>query len=209
MKQKPKRKEINPLKEQLRKEIDLSNGKEQFIRCRNWQTQQCSFLIGLLNTVGDLTIVRPTKVKIKSLPFYRIESVYINGNTINVNEMVEERINKLVEKDLTKNVSSSTIARRKDVYKVMEHLHVLMDILITETSYTMETTNDKHCSLFDKRILNSIDYGFEVNKNKLQIKRIGEKMNAFLTDQFVNDTIKNKIELIHGDTEIMSILLSE
>ena len=42
-----------------------------------------------------------------------------------------------------------------------------------------------------------------------QIKRIGEKMNAFLTQMFTNETIKNKSDLKYGDTEIMAILLSE
>ena len=204
-----KKKPSNPLKEQIRKEIDLSNGKEQFIRCRNWQIQQCSFLIGLLNTIGDLMIVRPTKMKTKSLPFYRVQSITINDQTFDVSQMVEERINKLVEKDMSKNVSSTTINRRKDVYKVMEHLHVLMDVLVNESGYKIETTNDKHCSLFDKRILHSVDYGLDVFKNKLQIKRIGEKMNAFLTQMFTNETIKNKSDLKYGDTEIMAILLSE
>ena len=83
-----KKKQSNPLKEQIRKEIDLSNGKEQFIRCRNWQTQQCSFLIGLLNIVGDLVIERPIKIKTKSLPFYRVQSITINGTVFDIKEMI-------------------------------------------------------------------------------------------------------------------------
>ena len=131
--------------------------KDQFINERNWQTQQLCILIAMLNQIGDVTIERPQKMKTKSLVFFKVTLIQIGNKTFDIKRLTTTRIEQLSERDKQYKLSEITMKRRRDVYKIMEHIHVLMDIVIQETRFKIFTTNDKHNSLEDKRVLKTIE----------------------------------------------------
>lgn len=182
--------------------------KEQFVVERNWQTQQLCMLVGMLNLLGDIIIEKPMKFRTKALVFFRVLSVEIEGKQFNIKELTEKRIDELCYRDACSQVSDITRKRRKDVYKIMEHLHVLMDIVINETRFELITSNAKHNSLDDKRTLKVVKIdSLSISKNEMKV--IGAELHNAIYDELISDHIKTTLCLTRGNTQIMSILVDD
>lgn len=182
--------------------------KEQFIIERNWQSQQLSILVSMLNLVGDIILEKPIKSKTRSLAFFKVISVTINNKHLNVRSLTEKRVEELCQKDKQNEVNETKMKRRKDVYEIMEHLHVLMDIVIKETRFELVTSNTKHNSLNDKRSLKSciID---NVSLCKNEIKVFGNALHEAIMKDLMSDEMKSTCYFQKGNTQLMSIFVDE
>ncbi|ELP87852.1 hypothetical protein EIN_274190 [Entamoeba invadens IP1] len=177
----------------------------QFKRTRNWHSQQCCVLISLLNQYFDVTYLRPFKFSTKSVPFIWVQSLQNNTNKINTQKLTDERVNVLIEADRKNDIDDKTIKRRCESYRIMEHLHVLMDVLST-TRFDYQTTSDKHENIPDRRILKSVNVdGYVFSREKME--DVGNKINSILLERALFLDKSQATLLYKGDTELMCALL--
>ncbi|EMD45517.1 hypothetical protein KM1_221080 [Entamoeba histolytica HM-3:IMSS] len=179
---------------------------ECFKRVRDLETKQECFLIGLLQLKYNIICERPYKFKIKSLPFFKVKTLYNVYESIDVQKLTNERVKSLVDKDRADNVDEKTIRRRTEVYRISEHLHVLMDILISNGT-NIKTKKNRHTTMADRRNLYSINYE-GINFSKKEIVEKGGSIHSLISEEFTKKRPNSTSLLPLCDTEIMSLLLN-
>ena len=181
--------------------------KDQFIRERNWQTQQICFMIGLLNLVGDIMLEQPLKMETKALSLFKVSHIILNDKFYDVKALTQERVQKLIEKDELNEVLKSTIKKRSQTYRILEHIHVLIDIL-NHTRFKISTSHFNINFIEDKRSLDTVNLD-SILFFKKDIEQIGSKIHHALVDIVHFSHTSHVFHLPRGNTEFMSIILSD
>lgn len=175
-----------------------------FRRTRNYQTAQQGVFIGLLNTVYNITIDHPRKKSKITLPFYTIVKISTDKEVVEVKEIMSYRLQHLHDQDVTQGCSEKTAARRQEVYRVTEQLHILMN-LMRDIGFEVEskkTTGNKGTPKETARKIRFNDFVFD----REYIEERGNLINELLLRKL--DTVPKSSELtIHcGDQDIANVL---
>ena len=181
--------------------------REQFKKERNWQTRQICFMIGLFNLIGDMTLETPQKMETKALALFKVSHIMLDDKFFDVKTMTKERVELLIEKDKENNILLSTIKKRAQVYRVLEHIHVLMDIL-KDTRFSYMTSQLKINFIEDKRTLDVVDVD-SIMMFKNDIETIGSKVHGALIEMAKNSTTSQIFRLPRGNTELMSFFFDD
>ena len=86
-----------------------------FRRTRNYQTEQQSLFIGLLNMVYNITIDHPRKRSKITLPFFTITRISTDKEVIELKEILCYRLEHLRNEDIKRGCTPKTAARRQEV----------------------------------------------------------------------------------------------
>ncbi|ELP84844.1 hypothetical protein EIN_284000 [Entamoeba invadens IP1] len=184
----------------------VNSKKDQFTKSRNWQSQQVSFLIALLSLKYNITFEKPSKLPTKSLTIFKAVTLTNEKDFIDVKKLTENRIKKLIESDERKNINEKIIRRRLESYRIMEHLHVLMDFIKGDPVYSLQCKDDKHTTLQDRRVINTIAFdGFVYDKKAIKAK--GTKVQKIMMDRVKLHSANDAFKIDVGDTEIMTAIL--
>ena len=197
----------NPSPVQKNQSEKVPKKREQFKKERNWQTQQICFIIGLLNLVGDMTLEQPSKMETKALALFKVSHVMLDDKFFDVKSMTKDRVQYLINKDKANNILPSTIKKRAQIYRVLEHIHVLMDIL-SETRFKYSTCPLKINFIHDKRTLDVVDVD-SMMMFKNDIERIGTNIHHALIDMVKYSNTSHVFRLPRGNTEFMSLFFDE
>ena len=179
--------------------------KKPFLVMRDYQSQQACILLALLNLHYDIVCERPFKSTSRSLQFIKISKLINSNGTINVKQMTTERINNLLKEDNRKGITEKTLLRRKDVYKVTEHLHVICDLAL-QIGVHFDIKTDKRTIEQDRFTIRKIVYD-GIIFDKVDIVQIGTNIHKMLIDLFVGLNHTSTLTLPKCDTEVMSYLL--
>lgn len=164
-------------------------------------------MIGLLNLVGDMMLEKPSKMETKPLALFKVNHIILEDKYFDVKKMTKERVDRLIEKDRQNKVLNSTIKKRAQMYRVLEHIHVLMDIL-AQTRFSFITANSKINFIDDKRCLDVVNVD-SIIMFKCDIERIGRKIHQALVDIVNYSNSSHIFYLPRGNTEFMTIFFSE
>lgn len=175
-----------------------------FRRTRNYQTAQQGVFIGLLNTVYNITIDHPRKKSKITLPFYTIVKISTDKEVVEVKEIMSYRLQHLHDQDVAQGCTEKTAARRQEVYRVTEQLHILMN-LMRDIGFEVEskkTTGNKGTPKETARKIRFNDFVFD----REYIEERGNLINELLLRKL--DTVPKSSELtIHcGDQDIANVL---
>lgn len=185
-------------------EIKGSEETKQFVHDRDWSIQQVCFLIGILNLVADICVKKPKKLQTKSLIFFTIEYVSFENTNYRIDVLVEKRINEIF--DSFKEERSTSSNKRRFHFKIVEYIHVLLDIL-QKTRFEILTVDRKYNVTSKKKMVTGalID-GLDFSRQDIKI--IGTKVHSIIMNEFQNHQKPNEFWLMKGNTEIMAALLS-
>ena len=178
-----------------------------FRKTKNYQSEEQAVFIALLNMKYDIVIERPFKAIKASSTFFKIVKLVNAEEVIDVKSEVENSIEQLLENDRKQNVPVKTIKRRNENYKIVEHIHNSIGLL-QSLGYNLiiNKTNKKKTSAKYKTVTISFD-GICFNQN--DIERKGKMIIDVIDDKMKHLSRKNNIIIPRGDTEFMSILLSD
>ena len=102
-------------------------------------------------------------------------------------------------------VNEKTISRRKDVYRVTEHIRVLID-LVEKMGVKFECKKDKRTEAQDRLTIKKVNVdGIEMNKQDIEHK--GTLVHDMLLEKVIGLKQSSTTKIVRGDTEIMAILL--
>ena len=176
----------------------------KFLRLRNYQAEQQAVLIGLLNQQCDITLVKPFKKSVVSKQFQWIESIeFSNGDTVELDKLIENRCNMLRSNDLNEGVMKKTAKRRYENNKYVESLHYLRDMLL-ELGYFFNTVYSvgEHGRITTE----TIDEIFKDGKLLMDKKSIEDKGNRIITIcENLRDNLK-EVKLEKGNQLVQSVL---
>ncbi|EDR24248.1 hypothetical protein EDI_306170 [Entamoeba dispar SAW760] len=151
----------HPFVDEKRKHKPRRNRKS-FIKTRDQQSEQQCILIALLNLKFDILLEKPRKINTESLSFFKVLELVDGRNRINLKTLTDNRVQSLIKENQINGVDEKTIKRRQEVYKIMEHIHVLLDIA-QSVGYKIKTNYGKRTTLRDNRLLESFEIdGLEV-----------------------------------------------
>ncbi|EKE40696.1 hypothetical protein ENU1_082290 [Entamoeba nuttalli P19] len=137
--------------------------RKSFIKSRNHQSEQQCILIALLNLKFDILLEKPRKINTESLSFFKVLELIDGRNRINLKTLTDTKVQSLIKENQINGIDEKTIKRRLEVYKIMEHIHVLLDIA-QSVGYKIKTNYGKRTTLRDNRLLESFEIdGLEVN----------------------------------------------
>ena len=175
-----------------------------FRRTRNYQTEQQSLFIGLLNMVYNITIDHPRKRSKITLPFYNITRITTDKEVIELKEIMSYRLQHLHEEDIKHGCTEKTAARRQEVYRVTEQLHILMNLL-RDIGFTIEskkTTGNKGTQKETARkiIYNEFSFGREF------IEERGTMINELIMKKLETIPKSSELTIPSGDEGIANIL---
>ena len=175
-----------------------------FRRTRNYQTEQQSLFIGLLNMVYNVTIDHPRKRSKITLPFFCITRISTDKEVIELKEIMSYRLHHLHQEDVKRGCSEKTAARRQEVYRVTEQLHILMNLL-RDVGFVVEskkTTGNKGTQKETARKIYYNDFSFDRNF----IEERGTMINMILMKKLETIPKSSELTIPAGDPEIAQIL---
>ena len=169
-----------------------SNSKEAKLNrnFRNYQVYQQSLLISLLNQYAEIHISKPKKRSTSTCPFFTIDKIIFNQNDeIEISRLAERRSYEKKINDLDNNISIQTANRRYKNNKIIEILHILMDLLNefiqpfeTKTSEgrngatKMETITKCRIGEMELNEEGIIEFGQSVNKQIMNLIQINDHL---------------------------------
>ena len=175
-----------------------------FRRTRNYQTEQQSLFIGLLNMVYNITIDHPRKKSKITLPFFSITRISTDKEVIELKEIMSYRLHHLHQEDVKRGCSEKTAARRQEVYRVSEQLHILMNLL-RDIGFQIEskkTTGNKGTQKESARKIFYNDFSFDKN----YIEERGTMINLALMKKLENIPKSSELTIRCGDPDIAGVL---
>ncbi|ELP84889.1 hypothetical protein EIN_284750 [Entamoeba invadens IP1] len=198
----------NPdLKKSTDTKVDTKNetkNQENFRKNRNYQVAQQCILIALINQYYDVTFSVTRARKTITMPFLKIEKLSKGNTTIDIKNLLKQKITEMYQSDVNAGVQVKTAKRRYVVNKVGECLHLLQktaEFLGFSFKYATSFTNNvKKLTIIEV----SFD-GIVIPKDK--ILKIGADANKALVETFFGQS-GNSYTLKRGDTELMSVLFN-
>ena len=176
-----------------------------FSSIRNYQTQQQSIFIAILNQHYTITIELPKKKSIVSLPFLKIIKLQNEEEEILVNDKVSTIVKDLYEYDIKNGVSEKTATRRFEVNRITECIKLLSDVAIRK-GFEIEAYN-----IGKKRTRENVQKisfdGVQLNINDIVTK--GSKISNILVKERMVKHNKSGVYILQKqDLEIMSMLFT-
>ncbi|EKE41577.1 hypothetical protein ENUP19_0085G0018 [Entamoeba nuttalli] len=154
--------------------------KEKFQAFRNYQTQQQTFLLALLNKNCSITISKPFKTSKVCLQFFKIETLkFSDTDIIQFESFVSQRCKQREKFDMKNGISEKTARRRSESNKRIISLGLMKDIL-TEHGAVFETerTSGKNGALVIETICSVNIDGKQFSKS--DIERIAQTIYTLL-----------------------------
>lgn len=181
----------------------IQQSQNPFSAIRNYQTQQQSILLALLNQSFDILIELPKKKSIVSLPFLKIVKLQNENEIINFNDVITGIVKKLYDEDIASGVTDKTSTRRIEANRITETIK-LMTELAGKKGFVSHT-----CDIGKKRIRENVQKisfdGIEFDTNDIAEK--GSKISEIIVKDRMDKPNHNGMFLLERqDLEIMSIL---
>ena len=158
---------------------------------RNYQAQQESLLIMLLNKYATISLSIPS-VESNELNFFRIKSItFEEGNTIDVCTFLNKRCTAIYEQDIQRGTDIKTAKRRKQTNRRIEVLNLMADLLTFQGYFfdTKESTGKR-----DKKKMSNIVNVFKDSEFLMNIETI--KMVGSCIDAEIMNLCKESSEIV-------------
>ena len=175
-----------------------------FRRTRNYQTAQQGVFIALLNMVYNVTIDHPRKRSKITLPFFTVIKISTDKEVVEIKEIMSYRLQHLHQEDMSHGCTEKTAARRQEVYRVTEQLHILMNLMrdIGFDIDSKKTTGNKGNQKETARKIKFNDFVFD----REFIEERGNLINEILLKKLETIPKSSELTIPAGDDEIAHVL---
>ncbi|BFU21210.1 TATA-binding protein-associated phosphoprotein, putative [Entamoeba histolytica HM-3:IMSS] len=152
-----------------------------FKKTRDYQSQQEAVMLGLLNKYENYSLFLPSKRHCRSVPFIPLNTIFINDEEINCNEIINSRLADFYEMDKANGIPDHTALRRKKANLVAETINFLADV-IEMKGYVFESKISTGKKGIQKETLNAIaSQILYLNKDDIITK--GTELNKYFLSQ--------------------------
>ncbi|ELP91659.1 hypothetical protein EIN_206760 [Entamoeba invadens IP1] len=183
---------------------DIEVKSQGFRKSRNYQTEQQGVFIALLNMFYDVTIEHPRKKSKITLPFFTVIKIESDEEAIDVRENVGEKMSELHRKDVEGGCSEKTAARRQEVYRVAEQLHILMDLL-RDVGFDLDTKTTTGNKSNVKETVRQLSYENYIFDGEF-VEGRGADINELIVKRLEALSKSTNLVIKKGDPEIVAIL---
>ena len=152
-----------------------------FREIRNYQSQQESIYMSLINRTFDIVFISHKKPGLVTIPFFRILKLVNDNETIPFKEVVERRIAERLTVEIEEGSTTKTANRRCENYRLVDTLHLLNDILeIQGYTFDHHLSTGKKGTLKAESIYGVYDLSGNYLFNQESIAEIGTELSAYI-----------------------------
>ncbi|EDR30001.1 hypothetical protein EDI_190600 [Entamoeba dispar SAW760] len=176
-----------------------------FREIRNYQSEQESVLLALLNKFYDITFTAHKKQSLVTVPFFRILTLDGPVDSIQFKELIERRITERLNAEVANGSSLKTALRRCENYRIVDSLHILTDILeVLGYNFSTHLSTGKKGTLKAESIcgITSLTGNFLFNQEG--ISHLGTEVSKYIVGL---ESIDGICTLHRNDPVIQSLLL--
>ena len=174
-----------------------------FSTSRNYQTQQQSMFLAILNNYYDIMIEIPKKKSIVSLPFLKVIKFENENEQIKINDEVNTILKNLYDTDIKNGVSDKTATRRFEINRITENIKIMMNLCVQKgfMFHTYDIGKKRTRENIQKIVFDGVEWEMEDIINK------GSMISNVIVKERMTQNIENGwYTLNKQDMEIMSIL---